>query len=61
MILGNHRDAWVFGGIDATSGTALMTELTRVVMELISEGIDFLMCFVILVLTSLDLLQIYLS
>ena len=29
VILGNHRDAWVFGGVDPSSGTASMLELTR--------------------------------
>jgi N-acetylated-alpha-linked acidic dipeptidase len=27
--LGNHRDAWVYGGADASSGTASLLELTR--------------------------------
>jgi N-acetylated-alpha-linked acidic dipeptidase len=38
VLLGNHRDAWVFGGVDPTSATALMVELSRVTMELIAEG-----------------------
>lgn len=29
VILGNHRDAWVYGGVDPSSGTASMLELTR--------------------------------
>src|SRR5258708_31338182 len=29
IVLGNHRDAWVFGGVDPSSGTASMMELTR--------------------------------
>jgi N-acetylated-alpha-linked acidic dipeptidase len=29
VLLGNHRDAWVFGGVDPSSGTASMMELTR--------------------------------
>jgi N-acetylated-alpha-linked acidic dipeptidase len=29
VILGNHRDAWVFGGVDPSSGTASMLEMTR--------------------------------
>ena len=29
VILGNHRDAWVFGAVDPSSGTASMLELTR--------------------------------
>ena len=29
VLLGNHRDAWVFGGVDPASGTASMMEMTR--------------------------------
>ncbi|KAK3598383.1 hypothetical protein CHS0354_034557 [Potamilus streckersoni] len=29
VILGNHRDAWVFGAIDPSSGTAVMMEIAR--------------------------------
>ena len=29
VVLGNHRDAWVYGGADPGSGTAAMLELTR--------------------------------
>ena len=29
VVLGNHRDAWVFGGVDPSSGTAAMMEMTR--------------------------------
>jgi N-acetylated-alpha-linked acidic dipeptidase len=28
VVLGNHRDAWVFGGVDPSSGTAALMELT---------------------------------
>ena len=28
VVLGNHRDAWVFGGVDPSSGTASMMEMT---------------------------------
>jgi hypothetical protein len=38
VLLGNHRDAWVFGGIDPNSGTALMVELSRATMDLIAGG-----------------------
>ena len=27
VLLGNHRDAWVFGGADPSSGTAVLTEV----------------------------------
>jgi len=39
VILGNHRDAWVFGGVDPSSGTASMIELTRALGELKKRGI----------------------
>jgi N-acetylated-alpha-linked acidic dipeptidase len=29
VLLGNHHDAWEFGGVDPSSGTASMMELTR--------------------------------
>ena len=39
VVLGNHRDAWVFGGVDPSSGTASMMELTRAMGELKKHGI----------------------
>jgi N-acetylated-alpha-linked acidic dipeptidase len=39
VILGNHRDAWVFGGVDPSSGTASMLELTRDLGQLLAQGI----------------------
>ena len=38
VVLGNHRDAWVFGGVDPSSGTASMMELTRALGTLKKEG-----------------------
>jgi N-acetylated-alpha-linked acidic dipeptidase len=38
VILGNHRDAWVYGGVDPSSGTASMLELTRNLGELLRQG-----------------------
>ena len=38
MTLGNHRDAWVFGAADASSGTAAMMELSRVLGEQLKKG-----------------------
>ena len=29
VILGNHRDAWVFGAADPNSGTAVLMEMAR--------------------------------
>ena len=39
VLLGNHRDAWAFGGVDPSSGTASMMELTRSFGELKKRGI----------------------
>ena len=38
IVLGNHRDAWVFGGVDPSSGTAAMMELTRALGKLTKSG-----------------------
>jgi N-acetylated-alpha-linked acidic dipeptidase len=38
IVMGNHRDAWVFGGVDPSSGTASMMELTRALGELKKQG-----------------------
>ena len=39
IVLGNHRDAWVFGGVDPSSGTASMMELTRALGKMARQGI----------------------
>jgi N-acetylated-alpha-linked acidic dipeptidase len=39
VIAGNHRDAWVFGGVDPSSGTAALMELTRGFGALLKQGI----------------------
>jgi N-acetylated-alpha-linked acidic dipeptidase len=38
VILGNHRDAWVFGGVDPSSGTASLMETARAFGELKRGG-----------------------
>ncbi len=38
VVLGNHRDAWVFGAVDPSSGTATQLELARVLGGLAKEG-----------------------
>jgi len=38
VVMGNHRDAWVFGGVDPSSGTASMMELTCALGELKKQG-----------------------
>ena len=39
VLLGNHRDAWVYGGVDPSSGTASMMELTRALGEMKQRGV----------------------
>ncbi len=39
VILGNHRDAWAFGAVDPSSGTAAMLELSRSLGQLLKQGI----------------------
>jgi len=39
VLLGNHRDAWVYGGVDPSSGTASMMELTRALGEMKQNGV----------------------
>jgi N-acetylated-alpha-linked acidic dipeptidase len=39
VLLGNHRDAWEFGGVDPSSGTASMMELTRVLGDMAKRGL----------------------
>ncbi len=39
VLMGNHRDAWEFGGVDPSSGTASMLELTRALGEMKKQGI----------------------
>ena len=38
IVLGNHRDAWVFGGVDPSSGTAALMEMTRALGKLAKSG-----------------------
>jgi N-acetylated-alpha-linked acidic dipeptidase len=38
VLVGNHRDAWAFGGVDPVSGTASMLELTRALGSLKKSG-----------------------
>jgi len=39
VLIGNHRDAWVYGGVDPVSGTAAMLELTRSLGEMKRRGL----------------------
>jgi N-acetylated-alpha-linked acidic dipeptidase len=38
VVLGNHRDAWVYGAVDPSSGTASLLELARILGTLAREG-----------------------
>ncbi len=38
IILGNHRDAWVYGAVDPSSGTATLIEAARVLGTLARDG-----------------------
>jgi len=38
VIMGNHRDAWVFGAVDPNSGTATMLEAARGFGEMLKSG-----------------------
>uniref|UniRef100_A0A3B1IQ93 Aminopeptidase NAALADL1 n=2 Tax=Astyanax mexicanus TaxID=7994 RepID=A0A3B1IQ93_ASTMX len=38
VMYGNHRDSWVHGAIDPSSGTAVMLEITRILGEKVKSG-----------------------
>jgi len=38
VIAGNHRDAWVYGGVDPSSGSAVLMELARTLGSLARAG-----------------------
>ena len=38
VIVGNHRDAWVYGAVDPSSGTAAMLEAVRGIGALLHQG-----------------------
>jgi len=38
VILGNHRDAWTFGAVDPSSGSAAMLEVARGFGQLLKQG-----------------------
>ncbi len=39
VIVGNHRDAWVYGGVDPSSGSASLMELARTLGAAVKDGI----------------------
>jgi N-acetylated-alpha-linked acidic dipeptidase len=38
VIVGNHRDAWIYGGVDPSSGSAALVELARTLGQLTRDG-----------------------
>ncbi|XP_071104721.1 N-acetylated-alpha-linked acidic dipeptidase 2-like [Haliotis cracherodii] len=38
VLIGNHRDAWVFGGVDPSSGSAAVLEMSRVYADQVKGG-----------------------
>ncbi len=40
LLIGNHRDAWVFGGHDPSSGTACLMEVVRTLAEARKAGFE---------------------
>lgn len=38
ILVGNHRDAWVYGGVDPSSGTSCLMELARVLGSAKQQG-----------------------
>jgi len=38
VVMGNHRDAWVFGAVDPNSGTTAMLETARGFAQLLKQG-----------------------
>jgi N-acetylated-alpha-linked acidic dipeptidase len=38
VIVGNHRDAWIYGGVDPSSGSAALMELARTLGALANAG-----------------------
>ena len=37
-MVGNHRDAWVFGGVDPSGGTACLMEIARALGRALKNG-----------------------
>ncbi|KAM4845962.1 aminopeptidase NAALADL1 [Thomomys bottae] len=38
VVYGNHRDSWIHGAVDPSSGTAVLLEITRVLGTLLRKG-----------------------
>jgi hypothetical protein len=39
VVLGNHRDAWIYGGVDPSSGTASLMDLARSLGAMVRGGV----------------------
>jgi N-acetylated-alpha-linked acidic dipeptidase len=39
VLAGNHRDAWLYGGVDPSSGSAVMMEMARALGALLRSGL----------------------
>ncbi|KAK6020235.1 peptidase, M28 family, partial [Ostertagia ostertagi] len=37
VILGNHYDAWTYGALDPNSGTSILAEVARAMMQVVNE------------------------
>jgi len=38
VIIGCHRDAWVFGAVDPSSGNSVLVEAARLLGKLVKKG-----------------------
>lgn len=38
-MIGNHKDSWVFGAMDPNSGTSVLLEISRTLVELKKAGL----------------------
>ena len=38
IMIGNHRDGWVYGALDPSSGTAVFMEVTRLMGQMLKNG-----------------------
>ena len=37
-MIGNHRDGWVYGALDPSSGTAVLMEVARLIGQMLKDG-----------------------
>lgn len=41
IMIGNHRDGWVYGALDPSSGTAVLMEVARLIGQMLKDGKKF--------------------